>query len=99
MNLHWSDEQDEPGMRRFMRRLIDQFSKCALKLDGLHPYIFQNHAFEEQDVFPGYGADNLAGLKSVRQSIDPDAVFQRLQLGFFKLEPELLKAQGIKSEL
>ena len=65
----------------------------------LNPYIFQNHAFEEQDVFPGYGAKDLARLKAVRQRVDPDAVFQRLQPGFFKLEPKLMTTVEMKSEL
>ncbi|CRG90521.1 Bifunctional solanapyrone synthase [Talaromyces islandicus] len=99
INLHWSHKADETRMRKFMRQLIHRFRETASEMDMLNPYVFQNHAFEEQDVFSGYGAKNLAQLKDTRQKVDPDAVFQRLQPGFFKLEPKLTTAVEIKSEL
>lgn len=99
INLHWSKEESEAKMRRFMRRLISRFRLKAGALNMLHPYIFQNHAFEEQDVFSGSGDVKLAKLKELRHSVDPDAVFQRLQPGFFKLEREIAEVDFEKSEL
>jgi FAD/FMN-containing dehydrogenase len=99
INLHWSDESSEPRMRQFMRRLIMRFNESARAMDMLHRYIFQNHAFEEQDVFAGCGKEKLARLKAVRQAVDPDHVFQKLQPGFFKLEPGSLEESAAKSEL
>lgn len=86
-------------MRQFMRSLIERFSQTARKLDMLHPYIFQNHAFEEQDVFAGSGDEKLSRLRKVRRSVDPDGVFQRLQPGYFKLEQRLEEKILPKSEL
>jgi hypothetical protein len=54
-------------------------------MGGLHRYIFQNHAFEEQDVFTGYGPYNLQRLHSIQRAVDPKGVFQLLQPGYFKL--------------
>lgn len=54
----------------------------------LHRYIFQNHAFEGQDVFGGYGEKSLERLQRIRREVDGDAVFQRLQPGYFKLVDE-----------
>jgi FAD/FMN-containing dehydrogenase len=85
INLHWSDEESEHKMRQFMRRLINRFGEVAESMDMLHPYLFQNHAFEEQDVFAGSGESKLARLRAIRHEVDPDGVFQRLQPGFFKL--------------
>lgn len=86
-------------MRKFMRGLIRRFSQTASKMDMLHPYIFQNHAFEEQDVFAGSGDEKLSRLVEVRRSVDPDGVFQRLQPGYFKLEQRTEEKRLPKSEL
>jgi hypothetical protein len=88
INLRWSNAGREVQMRSFMRRVIERFRKTAMALDMLHPYLFQNHAFEEQYVFRGYGETNYAKLRAIRLAVDPDLVFYRLQPGFFKLEPE-----------
>ena len=99
INLHWSDESAELQMRSFMQRLIGRFRQTAKAAELLHRYVFQNHAFEEQDVFPGYGEANYARLKAVRISVDPDSVFQELQPGYFKLEKRVSEAVWEKSEL
>ncbi|KAH7347076.1 hypothetical protein BKA66DRAFT_432832, partial [Pyrenochaeta sp. MPI-SDFR-AT-0127] len=99
INLHWSKEDSEAKMRRFMRSLVSRFRSKASSMDMLHPYIFQNHAYEEQNVFAGSGDVKLTRLKEVRRSVDPHAVFQRLQPGFFKLEHEEAEVQLEKSEL
>jgi FAD/FMN-containing dehydrogenase len=99
INMHWSDENSEARMRRFVRRLIMRFRESARKMGLLYPYIFQNHAFEEQDVFAGSGESKLARLKAIRKAVDPDGVFQKLQPGFFKLEPGLVEIIPERSEL
>jgi hypothetical protein len=85
INLHWSETSDTQKMTQFMRRILERFAHTATQMGLLHRYIFQNHAFEEQDVFAGYGKINLRRLKSIRQDIDPDGIFQKLQPGYFKL--------------
>lgn len=68
-----------------MRRLIYRIKHVAGSMEMLHPYIFQNHAFEEDDVFAGYGAENRVRLMRIRDAVDPDRVFARLQPGYFKV--------------
>jgi hypothetical protein len=85
INLHWSSASDTAMMTNFMRRLTTRFRQRAQDLGMLHPYLFQNHAYEEQDVFSGYGEVNLRELKRIRKQVDPEGVFQKLQPGFFKL--------------
>ncbi|KAI9752324.1 MAG: hypothetical protein M4579_005667 [Chaenotheca gracillima] len=97
INLHWSNSTDMPRMRHFMRRMISRSTKAAKDQDMHHRYLFQNHAFEEQDVFAGYGEVNLRRLRRVRAEVDPSGVFQVLQPGFFKLGAHLEDAG--KSEL
>jgi hypothetical protein len=96
INLHWSEASDTPKMTKFMRQLIARFRQTAEEKGMLHRYVFQNHAFEEQDVFLGYGGKILNGLRRIRRDIDPDGVFQKLQPGYFKLG---YKERDIKSEL
>lgn len=104
INLRWSDENSEARMRQFIRSLIHRFSESARKMDMLHPYIFQNHAFEEedvfeeQDVFAGCGDEKLSSLRKVRELVDPNGVFQKLQPGYFKLEPRIKEESLPKSE-
>lgn len=71
-------------MREFMRRLIDRFKEAAEATGMLHPYLFQNHAFEEQDVFAGYDEENHARMRRVQQDFDPDGLFTHLQPGYHK---------------
>ncbi|TID13242.1 FAD-binding domain-containing protein [Venturia nashicola] len=99
INCRWSDESSEARMRQFMRNLIRRFSQSAKEMDMLHPYIFQNHAFEEQNVFAGSGDEKLSRLRYVRRLVDPDGVFQNLQPGYFKLEHTTKGKSMPKSEL
>jgi hypothetical protein len=75
----------------------DQFNKAALdfmnaakaeaKSRGVYSrYIYLNYAGPYQNVIPGYGEANLAKLKSIAKRYDPNAVFQKLQPGGYKLE-------------
>jgi len=68
-----------------MRTLSTRFRHVAEQLGLDHRYIFQNHAWEEEDVFRGYGEVNRRRLREVWKSVDPEGVFQRLMPGFFKL--------------
>lgn len=53
---------------------------------GMHDrYLYQNYADISQDVFAGYGEENLKKLREISKRYDPDQVFQRLQPGYFKL--------------
>lgn len=86
-------------MRRFMQLLLRRYRDAAKHLSMLHPYIFQNHAFEEQQVFEGYGEANLKRLRAIRKEVDPDAMFQVLQPGYFKLLPKEITPLAAKEEL
>ena len=82
-----------------MRRMVSRMTEVAETRGTHHPYRFQDHAFEEQDVFSGYSTESLERLRKVRQSIDPDDVFQQLQPGYFKLDPESAKVnRNVRSE-
>jgi hypothetical protein len=61
-------------------------SVAVARANGLdHPYLYQNYASYQQNVFASYGADNLARLRSISKKYDPQQVWQKLQPGYFKL--------------
>lgn len=48
-------------------------------------YIYMNYAGQTQNVFAGYGKDNLARLRSVARKYDPKGKIRDLWKGYFKL--------------
>lgn len=52
---------------------------------GLLDWLYLNYADQSQDVLAGYGAENIEFLKGVSAKYDPEAVFQKLCPGGFKL--------------
>lgn len=71
-----------------MQVLIRRFRAVAKSMHGLHRYIFQNHAFDEQDVLSSYGKENRRRMHAIRKDVDPRGIFQVLQPGYFKLGME-----------
>ncbi|KOS16605.1 Bifunctional solanapyrone synthase [Escovopsis weberi] len=83
--LSWMDAADDTRIMAAAKAAIDHSNAAAKarKLD--HPFLYMNYASYMQDVFPGYGAKNVARLKSIRDKYDPHQVFTVLQPGYFKL--------------
>jgi hypothetical protein len=48
-------------------------------------YIYMNYAGQTQDVFAGYGKENLARLRSVARKYDPKGKLRTLWNGYFKV--------------
>lgn len=84
-NMRWSNPSDNIELRRLFKLLIERSKDVAKKYGLYHRFIFQNHAFEEEDVFGSYGRENLRRLRQIRRKVDPEGVFQILQPGYFKL--------------
>lgn len=83
--ISWSDEADDERIMAAAQNMVDR-SVAAAKEQGLdNPYLYQNYAALQQDVFPGYGKENYAKLKAISTKYDPSRVFQKLQPGYFKL--------------
>lgn len=85
INLRWISASENQRMRVFMQVLIRRFRAAAKSMGSLHQYIFQNHAFDEQDIFRSYGEKNLKRMHAIRKDVDPHGIFQLLQPGYFKL--------------
>ncbi|KAK5109863.1 hypothetical protein LTR62_006470 [Meristemomyces frigidus] len=81
----WADSSRDEEVMAAHSRMIDRMVAAAKELGVYHPYIYQNYAANEQDVFAGYGEENRARLREISRKFDPEQVFQRLQPGYFKL--------------
>jgi len=73
--ISWSNAADDARILAAGQNMVD--------LD--HPFLYQNYASQQQNVFPSYGSDNLARLRSISAKYDPTKVWQKLQPGYFKL--------------
>ncbi|KXT15390.1 hypothetical protein AC579_2219 [Pseudocercospora musae] len=82
--MWWDSSQDEE-VSAFARTVMDRCVEASRTLGAFHPYIYQNYAAKEQQVFESYGQANLKRLRVVSEKYDPDGVFQRLQPGYHKL--------------
>lgn len=81
----WKNAEDDKTVLGVAKRLIDRTVERAKEIGMHHRYIYQNYADVSQDVFTGYGEENLQRLREISKKHDPDQVFQRLQPGYFKL--------------
>lgn len=88
MNLAimWSEKADSDRIIAAADRIIDNAHHAAQALGRDFRYVYQNYASLKQDVFQGYGGENLRRLGEVSRRFDPDQVFRKLQPGYFKLD-------------
>ncbi|KAK4099525.1 hypothetical protein N658DRAFT_508569 [Parathielavia hyrcaniae] len=57
-------------------------SRGAMSKNG---YMYMNYADPSQDVYAGYGSENLTRLRRVSRAYDPAGKFRKLWRGYFKL--------------
>ncbi|EMR90926.1 putative fad binding domain-containing protein [Botrytis cinerea BcDW1] len=72
-------------MQQSANNLITELTLFATKLGILHKYIYPNYADASQDIFAGYGEENLSRLRKVQEAYDPEGTWRRLQSGGFKI--------------
>lgn len=85
VDISWSNASDDDKVLAAAQNIVNR-SVAVARAKGLdHPYLYQNYASYQQDVFASYGADNLAKLRSISAKYDPQRVWQKLQPGYFKL--------------
>ncbi|RDA94043.1 hypothetical protein CP533_5306 [Ophiocordyceps camponoti-saundersi (nom. inval.)] len=81
----WSDPSLDGMMETARRDFIDATVAVAKKHNAYSPFIYINYASPEQDPLCGYGAESVDFLKRTAKKYDPDAVFQNLMPGGFKV--------------
>jgi hypothetical protein len=83
--LYWKNPEDDEIVLQAQTNIINKSVALAKQIGLFHPYIFQNYARKDQDVFAGYGLGNRKRLQEIQKRYDPDGVFSRLQPGYFKV--------------
>ncbi|KAI8962019.1 putative FAD-binding oxidoreductase [Daldinia sp. FL1419] len=81
----WWFSKDDETAHNSIRSLTNEIEATAQVQGKYLAYLFMNNADVSQSVIEHYGEDNIKKLKEVQQKYDPDAVFQRLVPGGFKL--------------
>jgi FAD/FMN-containing dehydrogenase len=85
----WKNKEDDSLNFEINKILFEKATKAAEDAGKLVPYIYQNYAWQDQDVFAGYGKENLARLRAIQSRIDPEGVFaggdEGLSKGYFKV--------------
>ncbi|PMD24518.1 FAD-binding domain-containing protein [Hyaloscypha hepaticicola] len=85
--VSWSNEADDERIMAAARNLTDRANATAYAQGLGNRFIYQNYAALEQDVFEGYGEENKEKLRVVSERYDPKGVWQKLQPGYFKVNP------------
>ncbi|KAH8596633.1 FAD binding domain-containing protein [Bisporella sp. PMI_857] len=85
VSLRWSNVADDAIMMQTAATVISRVNEAA-KEKGLHfPWIYQNYAAKQQNVFRGYGETSHQRLRDISRKYDPQGVFTKLQPGYFKI--------------
>ena len=104
----WDNASDDELITATIKEAIEHGETWAKELGVYHPYIYANYAGPWQDIWRGYGEENVRELKKLQRRYDPQGIFTRGGLcgGGFKLngKDEVLdgekKAKGeVKDEL
>jgi len=99
VNLSYSKKGDDTLMNHFIDHLLERCTHIAKQTNTFHPFIFQNHAGEHQDVFAGYSEENRRKLLDIQHQIDPNLRLQKLQPGYFKLDRSRIAPIPLHEEL
>jgi hypothetical protein len=86
LNPTWDSPEDDARVQGGVKDLVATFKRVAGERELLHRYIFTNYAYQDEDVFAGYGGDAVEEMKKVSKKYDPEGVFQTGVPGGFKLE-------------
>ncbi|KAF4119597.1 FAD/FMN-containing dehydrogenase [Geosmithia morbida] len=81
----WDDAEGDQAMYTFASDVISTVAAKAEELGVDNDYVYMNYGSKYQNVIASYGAENVAKLNAISKRYDPQAVFQKLQPGYFKL--------------
>jgi hypothetical protein len=81
----WPNPLDNQMVYARMRVLEDDLIALAKDLEIYNEWVYLNYASQWQDPIKGYGASEVAFMKSVSREYDPQGIFQKAVPGGFKL--------------
>jgi hypothetical protein len=81
----WSDKADDEIAMQTSHNVINKSVALAKERGLWHPFVYQNYASRNQDVFAGVPLENRKRLKEIQRKYDPENIIQRLKPGYFQL--------------
>ncbi|KAI9817003.1 MAG: hypothetical protein M1826_001699 [Phylliscum demangeonii] len=85
LTVFWGDAADDDRIERAARDTFARADAVARDMGLARDWIYLNYAASWQDPFAGYGEPNRARLQQISRVYDPNAVFQTMVPGGFKL--------------
>lgn len=79
------DAKDDVLFEQIGQNSVKMIGDYAQSINKANEFIYLDYASQKQNPFRGYGAANLRKLREVARKYDPEAVFQTLVPGGFKL--------------
>lgn len=79
--VRWPDAANDGYYEKRMRQLHDNLRTVASDMGLLHRWVYANYAAKWQNVYEGYGEENVDRLKGVREKYDENGVFSILRAG------------------
>lgn len=81
----WALAKDDHRVQTWSRQLIERLNAISVKKGIASDFVYMGDAGEWQDPFLGFPPENVARMKEIRSSYDPQGTFHRLNRGGFKL--------------
>ena len=85
----WSNASDDTAVQTMTTNVVQRTRSAARRAGVAHPYVYLNYAAagRAEEVFAGYGQENVDRLREIQAAVDSDGVFTAngLWRGFMKL--------------
>lgn len=85
INPTWNSADDDSRIRTAVEKLLGKFKQISSERKLLHRYIFTNYAYQNEELFAGYGEESVKRMREVGREYDPKGIFQKAVPGGFKL--------------
>ena len=84
--LRWINSSDDYRMIQYAHEFLAAVDNSSQAEGIFYPFLYLGDAAAGENPFATYGkGQSLSKMRAIRQKYDPDAVFQRLQPGGFKI--------------
>lgn len=85
VNIQWPLEISDEKILKIAKNFLDDVKAKSVEMGLDEDFLYLNDASRDQKVLDGYGAANVAEMKTVSAKYDPRQVFQKQATGGFKL--------------
>lgn len=83
--ISWQGSHQDALFQAAGANLISRIRAYAQSIGADNPYLYLNYADKTQDPLSSYGPENVRKMKDAARKYDPNAVFQKLVPGGFKI--------------